>query len=254
LEAIRQHAHESKEMIDQIAVASEEQSATTGEIAGKIHHVSEVSNETNAMMQKSAEAFAQFAEVVEQIYGTVGKFTVGNYHDQIKGYAKELHDGVQQVIAEALQRGAISEADLFDRAYKPYPQKTEPPKYTTRFDGFFDRMVSPLQEAVVNRDSNVLYAICFDDKAYVPTHNQRYSKPLSGDPELDRNNNRTKRIFSDHTGSRCAANLDGILLQTYRRDTGEILNDISLPIYINGRHWGGIRIGYKAPSSSVVNS
>ena len=253
LEAIRQHAHESKEMIDQIAVASEEQSATTGEIAGKIHHVSEISSETNAMMQKSAEAFGQFSEVVEQIYGTVGKFSVGNYHDQIKAYVKELHDGVQQVIAEALQRGTISEGDLFDRAYKPYPQKTDPPKFTTRFDSFFDRAVSPLQEAIVNRDSNVMYAICFDDKAYVPTHNQRYSKPLTGNPELDRSNNRTKRIFSDHTGSRCAANLDGILLQTYRRDTGEILNDISLPIYINGRHWGGIRIGYKAPCSSVVN-
>ena len=253
LEAIRQHAYESKEMIDQIAVASEEQSATTGEIAGKIHHVSEISSETNAMMQKSAEAFGQFSEVVEQIYGTVGKFSVGNYHDQIKAYVKELHDGVQQVIAEALQRGTISEADLFDRAYKPYPQKTEPPKFTTRFDSFFDRAVSPLQETIVNRDSNVLYAICFDDKAYVPTHNQRYSKPLTGNPEQDRNNNRTKRIFSDHTGSRCAANLDGILLQTYRRDTGEILNDISLPVYINGRHWGGIRIGYKAPCSSVVN-
>lgn len=253
LEAIRRHARESKEMIDQIAVASEEQSATTGEIAGKIHHVSEVASETNTMMQKSAEAFAQFAEVVEQIYGTVGKFSVGNYHDQVKSYAKELHDGLQQVIAEALQRGTLSEADLFDRAYKPYHQKTEPPKFTTRFDGFFDRMVSPLQEAIVNRDSNVLYAICFDDKAYVPTHNQRYSKPLTGDPETDRTSNRTKRIFSDQTGSRCAANLDGILLQTYRRDTGEILNDISLPIYINGRHWGGIRIGYKAPCSSVVN-
>jgi methyl-accepting chemotaxis protein len=253
LEAIRQHAYESKEMIDQIAVASEEQSATTGESAGKIHHVSEISSETNAMMQKSAEAFGQFSEVVEQIYGTVGKFSVGNYHDQIKAYVKELHDGVQQVIAEALQRGTISEADLFDRAYKPYPQKTEPPKFTTRFDSFFDRAVSPLQETIVNRDSNVLYAICFDDKAYVPTHNQRYSKPLTGNPEQDRNNNRTKRIFSDHTGSRCAANLDGILLQTYRRDTGEILNDISLPVYINGRHWGGIRIGYKAPCSSVVN-
>ncbi len=240
-------------MIDQIAVASEEQSATTGEIAGKIHHVSEVASETNAMMQKSAEAFSQFSQVVEQIYGTVGKFSVGNYHDQIKAYAKELHDGVQQVIAEALQRGSISEADLFDRAYKPYPQKTEPPKFTTRFDSFFDRAVSPLQESIVNRDSNVLYAICFDDKAYVPTHNQRYCKPLTGNPELDRNNNRTKRIFSDHTGSRCASNLEGILLQTYRRDTGEILNDISLPIYINGRHWGGIRIGYKAPCSSVVN-
>ncbi len=253
LEAIRQHAHESKEMIDQIAVASEEQSATTGEIAGKIHHVSDVANETNGMMQKSAEAFTQFSEVVEQIYGTVGKFSVGNYHDQIKGYAKELLDGVQTAIAEALQRGTISEADLFDRAYKPYPQKTDPPKFTTRFDGFFDRLVSPLQEAILTRDSNVMYAICFDDNAYVPTHNLRFSKPLTGDPAIDRNNNRTKRIFSDHTGSRGAANLDGFLLQTYRRDTGEILNDISLPIYINGRHWGGIRIGYKAPCSSVVN-
>lgn len=253
LEAIRQHAHESKEMIDQIAVASEEQSATTGEIAGKIHHVSDVASETNTMMQKSAEAFAQFSEVVEQIYGTVGKFSVGNYHDQVKSYAKELHDGVLQVINEALQRGTISEADLFDRAYKPYPQKTEPPKFNTRFDGFFDRAVSPLQEKIVGMDSNVMYAICFDDRAYVPTHNLRYSKPLTGDPEVDRNNNRTKRIFSDHTGSRCAANIDGVLLQTYRRDTGEILNDISLPISINGRHWGGIRIGYKAPCSSVVN-
>lgn len=253
LGAIREYAHESKEMIDQIAVASEEQSATTGEIAGKIHHVADVADETNSMMQKSAEAFKQFSEVVEQIYGTVGKFSVGNYHDKIKGFAAELHDGVQQVIAEALQRGTLSESDLFDRSYQPYAKKTDPPKFTTRFDGFFDRAVSPLQEAIVNRDSNIMYAICFDDRAYVPTHNQRYSKPLTGDPEVDRNNNRTKRIFSDHTGSRCASNLDGILLQTYRRDTGEILNDISLPIYINGRHWGGIRIGYKAPCSSVVN-
>jgi len=123
LGAIREYAHESKEMIDQIAVASEEQSATTGEIAGKIHHVADVADETNSMMQKSAEAFKQFSEVVEQIYGTVGKFSVGNYHDKIKGFAAELHDGVQQVIAEALQRGTLSESDLFDRSYQPYAKK-----------------------------------------------------------------------------------------------------------------------------------
>ena len=48
---------------------------------------------------------------------------------------------------------------------------------------------------------------------------------------------------------RCARNLDGVLLQTYRRDTGEILNDLSVPIFINGKHWGGVRFGYKAPCS-----
>jgi len=34
-------------------------------------------------------------------------------------------------------------------------------------------------------------------------------------------------------------------LQTYRRDTGELMFDMSVPIYVNGRHWGGFRIGYR---------
>jgi methyl-accepting chemotaxis protein len=37
-----------------------------------------------------------------------------------------------------------------------------------------------------------------------------------------------------------------LLLQTYKRDTGEIMHDISVPIFIAGKHWGGFRMGYKA--------
>jgi methyl-accepting chemotaxis protein len=36
-----------------------------------------------------------------------------------------------------------------------------------------------------------------------------------------------------------------MLLQTYRRDTGEIMHDLSVPIYVNGKHWGGFRLGYR---------
>ncbi len=35
------------------------------------------------------------------------------------------------------------------------------------------------------------------------------------------------------------------LLQTYKRDTGEIMHDMSVPIRVKGRHWGGFRIGYR---------
>jgi methyl-accepting chemotaxis protein len=252
LDDIKQHATETRTMVDQIATASEEQSATTAEIAGKIHHVSDAASETNSMMLKSAEAFSHFSEIVEQIYGTVGKFSVGNYHDQVKEYIRELQNGVEKQLLDGIKNGTISETDLFDRSYQPYKQKTDPPKFTTRFDSFFDRMVSSLQESIVTRDDKLFYAICFDDKGYVPTHNLRFSKPLTGNSETDKFNNRTKRIFSDHTGSRCAQNINGFLLQTYRRDTGEILNDMSYPIFINGRHWGGIRIGYKAPCELSV--
>jgi methyl-accepting chemotaxis protein len=42
-----------------------------------------------------------------------------------------------------------------------------------------------------------------------------------------------------------AKNQKPSLFQTYVRDTGEILNDLSMPIMIGGRHWGAVRIGFK---------
>jgi len=37
-----------------------------------------------------------------------------------------------------------------------------------------------------------------------------------------------------------------MVLQTYRRDTGQILNDFSMPLFIEGRHWGAMIIGFDA--------
>lgn len=59
-------------------------------------------------------------------------------------------------------------------------------------------------------------------------------------------NNRTKRIFNDRTGARCGASTRPFLLQTYKRDTGEVMHDLSAPIMVDGHHWGGFRIGYRS--------
>lgn len=246
LENIKTHANESRIMIEQIATASEEQNATTNHISEMIHLVSHSAEETNTMMMRTSEAFATFGEVVEQIYSSVGKFSVGNYHDTVKSYIREIETEVLTAIDKALRDRTITIDDLFDRNYVPIA-KTSPQKFTSRFDTFFDKVISPFQEMIVNRDPKVLFAICVDSNGYCPCHNLRFSKPLTGDPEIDKNNNRTKRIFNDKTGLRCARNTDGFLLQTYRRDTGEILNDMSKPLVINNKHWGAIRIGYLVP-------
>jgi methyl-accepting chemotaxis protein len=243
---IKNHANESRIMIEQIATASEEQNATTNHISEMIHLVSHSAEETYAMMQRTSEGFATFSEVVEQIYCSVGKFSVGNYHDTVKDYIREIEIQVLTAIDKALQDRTITLENLFDRTYVPVAN-TAPQKFTTRFDSFFDKVISPFQETIVKRDDKVMYAICIDNNGYCPSHNLRFCKPLTGDAEADKNNNRTKRIFDDKTGIRCARNTDGFLLQTYRRDTGEILNDMSKPLLINNRHWGGIRIGYLAP-------
>jgi methyl-accepting chemotaxis protein len=251
LENIQRHAAESRSMIVQIAIASEEQSATTGDISEKIHHVSAAASATYANMKVTADAFSAFSDVVEQIYATVGKFSVGNYHDTVKSYIRELENQTVAAVEKALATRAITLDALFDRNYVAIAN-TSPQKYTTKFDTFFDRVISPFQEQIINRDSKVLFSICVDSNGYAPCHNLRYTQPLTGDPEIDKNSNRTKRIFNDRTGIRCARNTDGFLLQTYRRDTGEILNDLSMPLFFNGRHWGAIRVGYLVPSDSLI--
>jgi methyl-accepting chemotaxis protein len=84
-----------------------------------------------------------------------------------------------------------------------------------------------------------------DTNGYAPAHNGAFSKTPSGDPAADLVNCRHKRIFNDPVGIKLARNQKSSLFQTYVRDTGEILNDLSMPITINGRHWGSVRIGFK---------
>ena len=62
---------------------------------------------------------------------------------------------------------------------------------------------------------------------------------------MDLVRSRSKRLFNDRTGIRCGTHTENMLLQTYRRDTGEIMHDLSVPIYVNGKHWGGFRLGYR---------
>jgi methyl-accepting chemotaxis protein len=56
-------------------------------------------------------------------------------------------------------------------------------------------------------------------------------------------------LFNDRTGLRAGRNTQPFLLQTYRRDMGGeqflLMKDLSAPILVKGRHWGGFRLGYR---------
>ena len=54
-----------------------------------------------------------------------------------------------------------------------------------------------------------------------------------------------QRIYqSNRTEQRRCSHTEPLLLQTYMRDTGEILNDLSMPIYVDGKHWGAFIMGF----------
>jgi len=143
-------------------------------------------------------------------------------------------------------RTAVSDRTQLDRWRAASDQLNADPALKLHFNfQDTDQAIAPLQENLVAQHNWLTYAICIDRNGYVPTHNRRFSQPLTGNEKVDFVNNRTKRVFDDPVGKRCGTHRQPFLLQTYRRDTGEVLHDISAPIYVKGRHWGGFRIGYQ---------
>ena len=133
---------------------------------------------------------------------------------------------------------------LFSFLYFPVAN-TDPPKFTTDYDKLADRDLLGIQENLLARSPVIIYTVTVDKYGYLPTHNQRYSQPLTGNLASDLVNNRTKRIFNDKTGLAAAQNTAPFLIQNYQRDTGETMADLSVPVIVQGKHWGAIRIGYR---------
>lgn len=148
------------------------------------------------------------------------------------------------VLEAAIDGGALTVNEVFDRQYVPVKgwDWGAKPKYHTRYDSVIESAVLVFEDKFLEHDDFV-YAVGVDENGYLPTHNTVFQKPLSGDPAVDLVGNRTKRIFDDPVGRAAAANLEPTHLQVYQRDTGETMWDVSSPIYVKGKHWGGFRVG-----------
>ncbi|CAI8907575.1 methyl-accepting chemotaxis protein [Pseudomonas sp. IT-P171] len=198
--------------------------------------------------QRLAQAAVQMEGQAETISERLAEVGLDDYHQRIYDLARE---GARQIAArfEAdIDQGVVSLDDLFDRSYQAIPN-TSPAKFQTRFDRYTDKVLPAIQEPLLPRHEGLVFAIACTQQGYVPTHNTVFSQPLTGDVQVDTLQNRTKRKFADRTGIRCGSHQQAVLLQTYTRDTGELMHDLSVPIMVKGRHWGGLRLGYKPESA-----
>ncbi|HEX5394234.1 MAG TPA: methyl-accepting chemotaxis protein [Rhodocyclaceae bacterium] len=251
LTRINEGAEETLDKIRVIAVTMQQQNAQAHHIAdqaGDIIHLATRNAEGARNTLAEATQLDYLATNLDEI-GTVFKLGASGeasrrIHGAMPNNAMQLAQEITRAIEAAVSRKEISLDDLFDDKYVPIPN-TKPQKFSTKFDVLLDRILPSIQEPYLDRNPEVAYAIAIDRNAYVPTHNKRFCQPLTGDEAKDMVGNRTKRIFSDAVGKRCGSHQQPFLIQTYRRDTGEIMHDISSPVYIQGRHWGGVRIGYK---------
>lgn len=160
---------------------------------------------------------------------------------------KEAAAEVSALFERGVETRRISRADLFDRSYTPLAG-SNPEQFMARFTDFTDEVLPAVQEAMLGFDPKVVFCAAIDPNGYLPTHNKKFSQPQGNDPAWNAANARNRRMFDDRVGLKAGRNTEPFLLQVYRRDMGAgkfvMMKDLSAPIFVNGEHWGGLRLGY----------
>jgi methyl-accepting chemotaxis protein len=224
--------------------------SANGEVHSRVMEIYDLSSDVSRQMGDSLSHSKDLRTATEKLQGVAARYRLGEGGlDRITSVAQLFRDRVQAY----LQSQADAGVDVFDRNYRPVPH-TNPPKYRTSYDSQCEAELRRLGDEVLVEIPALRFAFFVDENGYAPSHNTRYSKPPTGDPKVDLMASRDKRIFDDETSKRLARNVEqDVLLQSYVRDTGELLTDLSMPVYVSQRHWGAVRIGFD-PQTTLLEA
>ncbi|GAU83757.1 methyl-accepting chemotaxis protein [Bosea sp. BIWAKO-01] len=189
---------------------------------------------------------ASLVSISEAILGSIAASGVRTAQSELIATAMEAAQAISGLFEDAVAQGEVTMVDLFDETYRPIGG-SDPLQHMTRFVALTDRLLPPLQERLLAANRRVVFCAAVDRNGFLPTHNRKYSQAQGRDPIWNNANCRNRRLFADRTGLAAARNQKPFLLQTYRRDMGGgqflVMEDLSAPIWVKGRHWGGFRFG-----------
>lgn len=228
--------------LQRIAAAIEELSQTNGEITHQVGDIHALSKNVTDNLEESSAFSIALNRTTEAMLENVSKLKLGRDRvEQVLLKIKEYRD----LFELKLREGYAKQIDVLDTQYKPIPN-TNPPKFTTVYNRFVDAELQPLFDKGLQDIPGCIYCVISDANGYVGTHHTKFHKPMTGKYEVDLVSSRQQKIyFNNDTEKRRSQNLQPFLFQTYCRDTGEVLNDVSMPITVNGKHWGAIVVGIK---------
>jgi len=163
--------------------------------------------------------------------------------------AERAAERIHAVLEKAVDGGELALSDLFDTEYRAV-KDSAPIQFETRAVSVLERILPPVQEEILVEDGRMAFCAAVDINGWLPVHNKIYSQPQRpGDVAWNTANCRNKRIFDDRTGLLAARNTRPFLVQSYLRDLGGgkivPMKEIDIPLFVQGRHWGGFRTAYR---------
>lgn len=221
-----------------ISSAMLELESASRDILGRAQEIDSLSHGLGEKMKQSLDSASLLNTATEDILASGARFKLGTGSlEKVLNHCWECRDRIQDI----LQRHASQGTNVFDQSYRQIPN-TSPPKFETAYDKLVEREIQDAYEAYLDKQIGIFSMVAVDTNGYAPIHTRQFSVH-TGDPAKDLIYSRDKRIFSDPVGIRSAKNSEPFCLQTYIAGVGvPPFTEIGVPININGRLWGNLRI------------
>jgi aerotaxis receptor len=152
---------------------------------------------------------------------------------------QEIAAAIGTGFAGALAESAIGEADLFSGDLLAIAG-SDPPQFVAPFTGLADRLLPALQDPVLRFDDRVLFCVASFRTGYVPTHHRASARGATA--------NASRRLYDDRVGLAAARTTRAFMVQAYQDAGGQRRKEVDAPIFVNGRHWGALRLCWRLPS------
>jgi methyl-accepting chemotaxis protein len=248
-EAFERSVHDLIAQIEGISEPVDQNARVCNRVIADLEALAGGVDQSTQSLMAAAGRVDNLVAISEDFIGFVEDSGIETSDSALIGAAIDTARRIAELFEEAIRRGKITVQDLFDETYAPIAG-TNPQQYMTRFVRLTDWLLPRLQEPLLDIDPRIIFCVAVDRNGYLPTHNRKYSHPQGPDAAWNAANCRNRRMFNDRTGLAAGRSTKRFLLQTYRRDMGggvfALMKDVSAPIHVQGRHWGGFRIGFKA--------
>ncbi|MBF0379667.1 MAG: hypothetical protein HQL69_01535 [Magnetococcales bacterium] len=220
----------------------------------KVAGITTTNNDSSQRLDRVGELLKEAFERENQQLKLLIKTGVETEHSPYCEKAMETAALIGETFAQAIKDKKLTEDALFSSEYTKI-DGTNPEQFTTPYIEFTDRILPTIQEPVCEWDPRIAFCAAVRTDSFLPTHILKVSNPqrlyakTAEDIAWNDANCRNHRFFKDPTGLAAGQNREPCMVRVYDRKVGEntvIMYDVSAPIMVNGKHWGGLRIGYKA--------
>ncbi len=222
----------------QISSAVEELSVVNRDVHSRSTEIRELGQRIRENMQESDSQTSELVDSADDTLHKLCQFRIGRGRlEEALEKMEARRDRIQEEIARLVTDGV----EMFDRNHQKIPG-TNPQKFDIGYAKRFQQACQYLIDEWARDQDGALYCLPLDSKGYVAIHRSEFSHAPTGNPEVDLQKSRHMRFFQ----SRDIPHMGRFKLQSYIRDTGEVMFNLSVPIEPHGRYWGGLFIGLPA--------